>query len=114
VLDAVDGHFQLQILEALVCLDVSKHLLEGRFGGIGRERFEDGIWAGLANSGDDIVEGVGATGKKSDGKVAVGSMGEDACNASALICHYQYVSLCVRYDVETNSVWTGSNKNGKT
>jgi hypothetical protein len=68
-----------------VCLNVAKYLFEGRFGGIGWERFEDSIWAGLAYDRDDIVESVGATGKKSYGKVAVGSMGENACNAGALV-----------------------------
>jgi len=67
-----------------VRLDVSEYLLERRFRGVGWERLEDSIGAGLADGRDYVVECVGTTCKESDGKITMRSVGEYTGNSRAL------------------------------
>lgn len=83
---AVYGHVQLQIFEALMVLDILEYFLEGCFRGIGRERFENSIGARLADSGDDVIECLGAARKESDSEIAMRRMRKDACNSCTLGC----------------------------
>lgn len=84
MLDAVYGHMQFQVFEALMRLYISECLLKRRFRCVRWEGLEDGIWACFPDRGHDVVEGFRSAGKKGNGKVPVGWMREDPSDSSAL------------------------------
>lgn len=56
MLNAVNRHRELQIPEATVRFDVLESFPQRLLGGVRNEALEDGVWARLADRGDDICK----------------------------------------------------------
>jgi hypothetical protein len=95
VLNAIDGHVELQPLEALVCLNVLEGLLQRLFRCVARESFEDGGWVRGAHFADGCIYGIGAAREEGDGKVTVGGRGEDSSDPCALDVGNELSAFCV-------------------
>jgi hypothetical protein len=61
MLDAVDCERQLQVLEALVCLDIREGLFERCFGCVAGKGFEYGVGVGFADLRNYRFEGLRTT-----------------------------------------------------
>ena len=84
VLDAVDSHAELQVLEGRVLADVGEGFGEVLGFGVGGEGLDRGAWGGRAEGFGEVAEVVWVAREEGEGVVAVRGVGEDACYAGAL------------------------------
>lgn len=84
MLDAEDGHAQLQPPERVVLADRGERPAQRVRGRVGRERLQDGA-AGLGLQRLlQLLQGLLAAREEGDGEVAVGWVGQDTRDAGAL------------------------------
>lgn len=62
MLDTVYRQLQLQAFEALVCFDICERLLQRCFRSVARKGFENRVFVGGTNFGDDALDIFGASG----------------------------------------------------
>ena len=84
MLDRIDGHFKLEVFEGIVLPDFRKGFLQVGGRGVGCERLDNAVGAGLGEILLDLGEGGGVAGEESDGKIAMRGVREDTCYAGTL------------------------------